>query len=125
MTATSSSSNSANSESLEFLISMMGNNIDRNVARRVLDKFNGDVEKAADSLLNGEAPPPESWESTAVAPYKPPRMLHACICSGSHCAHTASSPSNQSIQLAPTSMIDLTMDEAPHPEWAVVPSNVC
>lgn len=70
MTATGSS-NSATSESLEFLIAMMGDNIDRNVARRVLDKFNGDVEKAADSLLSGETPPPES---TAAAPYKPPRM---------------------------------------------------
>lgn len=29
------------------------------------------------------------------------------------------------MRLAPTSMIDLTMDEAPHPEWAVVPTSVC
>jgi hypothetical protein len=61
---TAMTSNAENTESLEFLIAMMGN-IDRKVAQRVLDKFNGDVDKAADSLLSGEANYSE--------PYIPPR----------------------------------------------------
>jgi len=78
MAATGSNSD----DNVEFLIAMMGGTVDRTEARRVLEKFNGDVDKAADSLLGeggaADEPPPlvDAWEiapSKSLAPYVPPR----------------------------------------------------
>ncbi len=42
-------------ESVELLSAMMGGDIDFDLARRLLRKCNGDVQKAADALLEGTA----------------------------------------------------------------------
>ena len=41
-------------EKVDMLVSMMGD-ADRDFARKVLQYFNGDIDKAADALLGGQA----------------------------------------------------------------------
>lgn len=41
-------------EKVDLLVAMMGD-VDRDFARKVLQYYNGDIDKAADALLGGEA----------------------------------------------------------------------
>lgn len=69
-------------ESVTFLTSMMGV-LDPEIARRVLRKHNGDVQKAATSILEGDTGAEDSWPSdfgnlvdvpaTVANPSTPPR----------------------------------------------------
>lgn len=51
----SDQTSSMENESVELLSAMMGGDIDLDLARRLLRKCNGDVQKAADALLEGTA----------------------------------------------------------------------
>jgi hypothetical protein len=72
-------------ESITFLTSMMGDG-DPEIARRVLRKHNGDVQKAATSILEGDTGAEDPWpadfgSSTDVSisvagPSTPPRAYH-------------------------------------------------
>jgi hypothetical protein len=113
------------SENVEMLTAMMGD-LDPNVARRVLRKCNGDVQKAATAILEGDRGEVTAW-SSQVTPTPPSLPEH---------------------KAPPSSVIDLTTDDdelsraleasllpqnntkfgpsdrAPNPDWAMVPSNV-
>ena len=52
--ATSSYSIDPLDEKVDMLVAMMGN-VDREFARKVLQYYNGDIDKAADALLGGDA----------------------------------------------------------------------
>lgn len=55
MTATTSShGNDPLDEKVDMLVAMMGDT-DQDFARKVLQHYNGDIDKAADALLGGEA----------------------------------------------------------------------
>ncbi|KAH9474579.1 putative ubiquitin carboxyl-terminal hydrolase K02C4.3 [Psilocybe cubensis] len=108
-------------------------NVDTQVARRVLRKFNGDMEKAADALLAGDRA--LDWETKHRNTPEP--------------TYSDGKDSSKSVMPAPsTSVIDLTADDdemtralqmsmdessqvskfgpsdrAPNPEWAMVRSN--
>jgi hypothetical protein len=70
-------------ENVTFLTSMMGDG-DPEIARRVLRKHNGDIQKAATSILEGDTGVEDPWPSdfgsftdasTSVAlPSTPPRQ---------------------------------------------------
>jgi hypothetical protein len=69
-------------ENVTFLTSMMGNG-DPDIARRVLRKHNGDVHKAATSILEGDTGAEDSWPTnfgnqvdvpaSVTGPTTPPR----------------------------------------------------
>ncbi len=102
-------------ENVTFLTSMMGNE-DPEIARRVLRKHNGDVQKAATSILEGDTGAEDSWPTdfrnlinapaSAADPSTPPRKrndvlppVHSLI------ALIASKPERDK------SVIDLTGDD--------------
>jgi hypothetical protein len=68
-----------------FLTSMMGDG-DPEIARRVLRKYHGDVQKAATSLLEGDTGAEDTWPSdfrsladvsiSVAGPSTPPREYH-------------------------------------------------
>jgi len=126
-------------ENGELLASMMGDNIDPDVARRVLRKHNGNIQKAADAILEGDRGENVVWNSAHSQAGHDLKYLDSPPAS-----------SNQHItQAPPSTVIDLTSDEdelsralhlsmessqteikfgpsdrAPDPAWQVVPSNV-
>lgn len=126
-------------ENGELLASMMGDNIDPDVARRVLRKHNGNIQKAADAILEGDRGENVVWNSAHSQAGHDLKYLDSPPASN-----------NQHItQVPPSTVIDLTSDEdelsralhlsmessqteikfgpsdrAPDPAWQVVPSNV-
>ncbi|KIJ59889.1 hypothetical protein HYDPIDRAFT_99805 [Hydnomerulius pinastri MD-312] len=67
-------------ESVEMLMGVMGDDFDRDVARRVLRKYDGDVEKAASALLEGERgeevqAPVSDWRSNSQMDISQPQPL--------------------------------------------------
>ena len=80
MTATTSTYNTDPlDEMVNTLVAMMGD-VDRDFARKVLQYYNGDIDKAADALLGGEAhtlnlsAPPgnlEGYTDYSAAPRQP------------------------------------------------------
>ncbi|KAF8480009.1 hypothetical protein DFH94DRAFT_456712 [Russula ochroleuca] len=128
----------AEEENVTFLTSMMGDG-DPEVARRVLRKHNGDMQKAATSILEGDTGAEDPWPadfgltdaSTITLPSTPPpskperdksvidltgddesvELRRALQASLSPSAYPPSS------QFRPS-------DRAPDPNWAMVPSNV-
>jgi len=111
-------------ENVELLAGMMGD-LDPEVARRVLRKCNGDVQKAATAILEGDRGEATSWPLKHTKP-----------------------PTHPERKAPPSSVIDLTSDDddlsraleaslqsqdgtkfgpserAPNADWAMVPSNV-
>jgi hypothetical protein len=73
----------AEEENVTFLTSMMGDG-DPEVARRVLRKHNGDMQKAATSILEGDTGAEDPWPadfgltdaSTITLPSTPPRQYN-------------------------------------------------
>lgn len=109
-------------EMVETLVAMMGD-VDRDFARKVLQYYNGDIDKAADALLGGEAhtlnlsPPPgnlEDYADYASAPRQPVPSLSKT----DNDMFSAPSPNKD--------VVDLTKDDSvpPKQEWAMVRSNV-
>lgn len=102
-------------ENVTFLTSMMGNG-DPEIARRVLRKHNGDVHKAATSILEGDTGAEDSWPTnfgnpvdvpaSVTGPSTPPRKRNDVIPPvRSLIIHIASKPEREK------SIIDLTGDE--------------
>ena len=85
-------------EKVTFLTSMMGDG-DPEIARRVLRKHNGDMQKAATSILEGDTGVEDPWPadfgsfteaSTSVAlPSTPPRQCRIVLVIGQtlYCFH--------------------------------------
>ena len=83
-------------ENVTFLTSMMGDG-DPEIARRVLRKHNGDVHKAATSILEGDTGAEESWPTnfgnlvdvpaSVTGPSTPPRKrnVSSLLCEFSWC----------------------------------------
>ncbi|CAA7266272.1 unnamed protein product [Cyclocybe aegerita] len=118
------------------LLASIGN-VDAQIARRVLRKHRGDMDKAADAILAGDRGA-EAWETQHRTT---PEPMYT----------DGTTPVHQITQLPSTSVIDLTADDdetmaqamkmslmdqssqssvhfgptdrAPHPEWQMVPSN--
>lgn len=135
--------------SVDFLMSMMGDQIsDPEIARRVLKKCNGDMQKAADAILGGDRGEPQV--TPPQRPGTPVMNSSSMALTDVNQLYTTGAPRN-----SPTPVIDLTSDDhddelskalrasletsqsqsqpnaltpsdrAPDPTWAVVPSNVC
>ncbi|KAG6877530.1 hypothetical protein C0993_006324 [Termitomyces sp. T159_Od127] len=119
-------------ESVMILAGMMG--VDNGQARRVLRKYKGDVEKAADAMLSGDQgdEPPPSWQPSSESSQDP-----GYVDSFREATHTVTQPPSLSV-------IDLTGDDndrtfklsqaqsdikfgpserAPDPGWQVVATN--
>lgn len=111
-------------------------NVDTQVARRVLRKFNGDMEKAADALLAGDRA--LDWETKHR---NTPEPMYTDGKDTSTTTGNLPAPSTSVIDLTTdddemTRAIQMSMDEssqtpkfgpsdrAPNPEWAMVRSNV-
>ncbi|KAI0252842.1 hypothetical protein BJV78DRAFT_271770 [Lactifluus subvellereus] len=127
-------------ENVTFLTSMMGDG-DPEVARRVLRKHNGDVQKAATSILEGDTGAEESWPAdfgsltdvsisvvgpSTPPPSKPEKDKTIIDLTGDderelrHAIEASLAPStygSSASQLRPS-------ERAPDPSWAMVPSNV-
>ncbi|KAH9035003.1 hypothetical protein EDB85DRAFT_1945300 [Lactarius pseudohatsudake] len=128
-------------ENVIFLTSMMGNG-DPEIARRVLRKHNGDVQKAATSILEGDTGAEDSWPAdfeklievpnsianpSTPPPSKPERDKSVIDLTGDdenselrRALEASLSPSAygpSTSQLRPS-------ERAPDPNWAMVPSNV-
>ncbi|OAX43748.1 hypothetical protein K503DRAFT_680461 [Rhizopogon vinicolor AM-OR11-026] len=66
------------SETIDMLIAVMDGGVDRDVARRVLRKFDGDVEKAASAMIEGdrgEETQSSLWTSSSQVEISQPRPL--------------------------------------------------
>ncbi|OJA16555.1 hypothetical protein AZE42_00636 [Rhizopogon vesiculosus] len=66
------------SETIDMLIAVMDGGVDRDVARRVLRKFDGDVEKAASAMIEGdrgEETQSSLWTSSSQMEISQPRPL--------------------------------------------------
>ncbi|KAK2460841.1 hypothetical protein APHAL10511_007311 [Amanita phalloides] len=116
-------------DSINFLASMMGGNLDLEVARKVLRKHNGNVEKAADAILLGDRGQ-DMWLSTVST-----HNTESTIAS----SHIPPAPTTRVIDLTEdddmTRALQLSMettpnevrfgpsDRAPDPAWQMVPSN--
>lgn len=94
-------------EKVDMLVSMMGD-ADRDFARKVLQYFDGDIDKAADALLGGQA---HTLDLSA-----PPGNLEGYT----DYSQPAPPPSPNKV------VVDLTKDDTvpPKQEWALVRSNV-
>ncbi|KAI0299404.1 hypothetical protein B0F90DRAFT_1728429 [Multifurca ochricompacta] len=115
-------------ENVTFLTSMMGNG-DPEIARRVLRKHNGDVQKAATSILEGDTGAEDHWPPsfgsltdvpTSVAgpstppPSKPERDKTI----------NDLTSDDENAELRRALEASLATQRAPDPNWAMVPSNV-
>ncbi|TFK75592.1 hypothetical protein BDN72DRAFT_757458 [Pluteus cervinus] len=113
----------------------MGGGVDPELARKVLRKFNGDIQRAAEAILNNEIPEDNDpyWTSgstsqqtlpasnsvidlTEEEDYRQGRPLTRER-SETSVRVRADPPSNRTIKFAPT-------DRAPDPNWQMVPANV-
>lgn len=112
----------------QLLVDMMGGAADPEVALRVLRKHKGDVQKAAEAMLNGDTgEEPEAWNSTGTQSQGFDFQMMR--------------PAPSIFQPPASNLIDLTGDDddytrivetkfgpsnrAPDPAWQVVRSNVC
>ena len=119
---------------IDFLASMMGGDLDREVARKVLWKHNGNLEKAADAILQGDRGE-DMWLSavsthntgSTISPSQiPPAPTTRTI------DLTEDEDMNRAFQLSMESMDTSTSevrfgpsDRAPDPAWQMVSSNAC
>lgn len=127
-----------------LLVSMMGDDIDPQVALRVLRKYNGSLQRAADAILAGDRGGEESWQPSTPVPHiaqAPSTVID--LTAEDHTASASMGPMdrlvpnrapeaeypNQSIRTTtPTGGVGEVKfgpsDRAPDPNWQVVPSNV-
>ena len=118
----------------ELLVSMMGDDLDPAVAQRVLRKYNGDLQRAAEAILSGERAEETYWPAssgseqtiptsssvidlTGEDEYRQGRPLTREKSESSATRTRAEPPTNRTIKFAPT-------DRAPDPNWQLVPANV-
>ena len=120
---------------IDFLASMMGGDLNQEVARKVLWKHNGSVEKAADAILQGDRGE-DMWLSavsthntgSTISPSQIPpaptaRMID--LTAEDEDMHRAFQLSMESIDTSPNEVRFGPSDRAPDPAWQMVPSNAC
>ncbi|KAL4076724.1 hypothetical protein V8B97DRAFT_2022016 [Scleroderma yunnanense] len=122
-------------EHVEVLICLMGGDFDREVARRVLRKYEGDLEKAASAMLEGEHGDdlPQLWRvnsqmdigtqkqpavPTAVRPNTPVVDL-----TGDHDGDLQRAMRESMNTLQPQVPVFGPSERSPDPNWAMVPSH--
>ncbi|KAI9464009.1 hypothetical protein BJY52DRAFT_1401276 [Lactarius psammicola] len=128
-------------ENVIFLTSMMGNG-DPEIARRVLRKHNGDVQKAATSILEGDTGAEDSWptdfgnlidvpasvaDPSTPPPSKPERDKTVIDLTGDEEnseLRRALEASLSTSAYGPSASQFRPSQRAPDPNWAMVPSNV-
>ncbi|KAF8639202.1 hypothetical protein AX17_001688 [Amanita inopinata Kibby_2008] len=114
-------------DNVQFLASMMGGDLDLEVARQVLRKHNGKVEKAADAILQGDRGEDIQWLATqntgsTISPAQmPPAPSNRVIDltdddDMSRALQMSMETSQSEVRFGPT-------DRAPDPAWQMVPSN--
>ncbi|KAI0273871.1 hypothetical protein BGY98DRAFT_1090738 [Russula aff. rugulosa BPL654] len=110
-------------ENVTFLTSMMGDG-DPEIARRVLRKHNGDMQKAATSILEGDTGVEDPWPAD-FGTSKPERdtVIDLTGDDGSVELKRALEASLSTSAYPPSSQFGPS-DRAPDPNWAMVPSNV-
>ncbi|RXW14577.1 hypothetical protein EST38_g11280 [Candolleomyces aberdarensis] len=113
--------------SIELLSSLA--NVEADVARRVLQKHNGNIDEAANALLSGdtgEEPPASTWTQRHNTPERryydtdPSISITAPLPGGSQSTidlTDASTYNTSGTKFGPS-------NRAPHPEWQMVPSDV-
>jgi hypothetical protein len=122
-------------DNIDFLASMMGGDLNREVARKVLWKHNGNVEKAADAILQGDRGE-DMWLSAAsthntgstISPSQiPPAPTTRVIdlTAEDEDMNRAFQLSMESIDASPNEIRFGPSERAPDPAWQMVPSNVC
>ncbi|KAF9242275.1 hypothetical protein BU15DRAFT_44007 [Melanogaster broomeanus] len=126
-------------ETVDVLISVMGEDFDREVARRILRKYDGNIEKAAGALLEGERgeePPPSisSWRSNSQLDISQPQPLPPAVRPNTPVIdltveddadlQRAMQESRNTIQPQPEGPKFGPSERPPDPNWAVVPSHV-
>ena len=113
-------------DNVQFLASMMGGDLDLEAARRVLRKHSGNVEKAADAILQGDRGE-DIWLSAqntgntlSQAPPAPTARVIGLTDDDdmSRALQMSMETSSNEVRFGPT-------DRAPDPAWQMVPSNVC
>ncbi|PFH51189.1 hypothetical protein AMATHDRAFT_59718 [Amanita thiersii Skay4041] len=118
----------AEQDNIQFLASMMGGDLDPEVARQVLRKHNGNVEKAADAILQGDRGEDNMWLSSqntgsTISPSQIPPAPTARVID-----LTEDDDMNRALQLSiETSHSEVHFgpsNRAPDPAWQMVPSNV-
>lgn len=115
-------------DNIQMLCTAFG--CDADVARRVLEKHNGDIDKAGAAILDGDTGEPiQSWPASSQQRTNTPDR-------GYYDADPPSITVGPQLPAASKSAIDLTgqtdltatnfrpTDRAPHPDWQVVSSNV-
>ncbi|KAH7882908.1 hypothetical protein F5I97DRAFT_1930528 [Phlebopus sp. FC_14] len=137
------------SESIDMLTSLMGGDFDREVARRILRKYNGDMQKAASAMLEGERGEDpvsqSSWASTSGSQMTMDTTAVGGIGSSSNQVRPPSArpatpvidltqeedvdlqramkESMSTIQSQPSGMQFGPSERQPDPNWAIVPSH--
>lgn len=111
---------------------LMGDVVDSEVARKVLRKHKGDVEKAADAILSGDRGEITAWtptQATQDASYAAPSPSIPALTLPSIIDLTGDDEYTRALQMSmETSQSEPTFrptDRAPDPAWQMVPSNVC
>ncbi|KAG1888259.1 hypothetical protein F4604DRAFT_1916175 [Suillus subluteus] len=107
------------SNSIEILTTLMDGSVDHEVARRVLRKFDGDVEKAASAMIEGdrgEDTQSSLWTSHSQMEINQPRPLAPA-------AVRPSSPINIDLTASQEGPMFGPSERPPDANWAMVPSN--
>ncbi|KAG2366383.1 hypothetical protein BDR07DRAFT_1328292 [Suillus spraguei] len=127
------------SNNIELLITLMGGSVDHEVARRVLRKFDGDVEKAASAMLEGdrgEDTQSSLWTSHSQMEINQPRPLPPPAVrpnSPINIDLTGDDDQNDELSRALKASLETASQESPmfgpserppDANWAMVPSNV-
>jgi hypothetical protein len=117
----------------DYLASVV--NVDSQIARRMLRKHNGDVDKAADAILAGDLGA-DVWESqhrttpeqdglTAAKPTSSIVTLPSPVIDLTADDEELNRALQMSMEDSPQNVTKLTPSQrAPHPDWQVVRSNV-
>ncbi|KAG0699074.1 hypothetical protein DFH29DRAFT_938334 [Suillus ampliporus] len=125
------------SNNIELLITLMDGGVDHEVARRVLRKFDGDVEKAASAMIEGDRGEEQSslWTSHSQIEINQPRPLPPPSVrpnSPINIDLTGEDDQNDELSRALKASLETASQEAPKfgpserppdANWAMVPSN--
>ncbi|KAF9467199.1 hypothetical protein BDZ94DRAFT_1249830 [Collybia nuda] len=125
-------------EGVELLLGMMGGDVVADQALRVLRKYNGNVQKAADAILGGDRGEglDPAWshlsqtsqetafvepKSTAIAPHVP--QGSSSVIDLTNDDEEISRALQMSLETSQTETTFGPSDRAPDPAWQIVPSN--
>lgn len=127
------------SENIGLLITLMDGGVDRDVASRVLRKFDGDVEKAAGAMIEGDrgeedvSSSSSLWTSHPQMEISQPRPIAPSVRPNSPINLTGDEHHNDELSRALKASLETVSQEGPQfgpserppdANWAMVPSNV-